>query len=532
MTYERALRDIDKANWERAYRLLQFVAVAFRPLRIAELAEILSFGFKTGAIPEFHEGWRLEDPVDAVLSITSCLLDIVNVQGSSAIQFYHFSVKEYLTSSRLAETNDIICRRYHISLTPAHALAAQACLGILLHLDKNMVSEDGLEKYPLAEYAAKHWVDHARFEGVSENVEDGMKRLFDPNRPHLAIWVSIYDPILPPWSQTKQTQISLQPRGSALHYAAFYGLHFVVKFLVVQHSQDVRSRGFYEELAPLHLASQQGYDDVARLLLEYGADATARTRHGSTPLHFALGGRHDGVVRLLLQYDMDTTAQDEDGWTTLHLASQHGYEDVARVLLRHGADADARDNDDCTPLHWASQQNHLEVVRVLVEHGADINARDHSNWTPLHAASQDGHVEVVRLLLGHGVNAQASDQGGWTSLQWPSYNGDLEIVRMLLEYGVDADTLDNNNWTPLHSASQLGHWEVAQVLLEHGADANSRDYNNQTPLHLASRAGHTELVRLLIESGANIQVRINEGHIPFEEASVEKHHGGIQLLLS
>ncbi|KAF8467477.1 hypothetical protein DFH94DRAFT_600255, partial [Russula ochroleuca] len=127
-TYERALRDINKANWEFAYRLFQCVAVAFRPLRVAELAEILSFDFKTGPIPKFHEDLHMEDPVEAVLSTTSSLLAIVDVEGSLIIQFSHYSVKEYLTSSRLAETNDIILRHYHISMTVAHTLAAQACL--------------------------------------------------------------------------------------------------------------------------------------------------------------------------------------------------------------------------------------------------------------------------------------------------------------------------------------------------------------------------------------------------------------------
>jgi hypothetical protein len=68
-------------------------------------------------------------------------------------------------------------------LTPSHTLVAQACLGILLHLDEN-ITEDGLEKFPLAEYAAEHWVDHARFENVSQKAEEGMKRLFDP-RSHI-----------------------------------------------------------------------------------------------------------------------------------------------------------------------------------------------------------------------------------------------------------------------------------------------------------------------------------------------------------
>jgi hypothetical protein len=145
-TYGRTLRDIDNANWEFAHRLLQCVAAAFRPLRVAELAEILSFDFKTGPIPKFHEDFRLEDPVDAVLSTTSSLLAIVDVEGSPVIQFSHFSVREYSMSARLAETNDAISRRYHISMTPAHTLAAKACLGMLFHLDKNDIARRGLEE--------------------------------------------------------------------------------------------------------------------------------------------------------------------------------------------------------------------------------------------------------------------------------------------------------------------------------------------------------------------------------------------------
>jgi hypothetical protein len=67
-TYRRTLREIDKANWELTHRLFQFVAVASRPLRVEELAELLAFDFKAGPIPKFLEDWRLEDPVDAVLS--------------------------------------------------------------------------------------------------------------------------------------------------------------------------------------------------------------------------------------------------------------------------------------------------------------------------------------------------------------------------------------------------------------------------------------------------------------------------------
>jgi hypothetical protein len=96
-----------------------------------------------------------------VLSICSSLLAVVKLRdGSPIVQFAHFSVKEYLMSTRLTKAKGSISR-FHVSMTPAHSIVAQACLGVLLHLDEN-ITNDGLEKFPLVEYAAEHWVGHAR----------------------------------------------------------------------------------------------------------------------------------------------------------------------------------------------------------------------------------------------------------------------------------------------------------------------------------------------------------------------------------
>ena len=122
-TYERTLQDINEANREFAHRIFQCVAVASRPLRVEELAEFLAFDFDTETIPTFRPGWRPVDPLDALLSTCSSLLAIVKVKGSEVIQFSHFSVKEFLTSTRLAEARDPIpC--YYVSMSPAHALVA------------------------------------------------------------------------------------------------------------------------------------------------------------------------------------------------------------------------------------------------------------------------------------------------------------------------------------------------------------------------------------------------------------------------
>ena len=426
-TYERTLRRINEANWKIAHRMFQFVSVASRPLHVKELAELLAFDFKAGSIPEFHKDWRLGDPVYAVLSTCSTLLSIVYDQGPPTIQFAHFSVKQFLTSTRLAKATDINSQRHHISMTPAHTLAAQACLGILLHLDKDVTS-DSLEDFPLAEYAAKHWVDHARFEDASRNVEDGVKRLFDPGKPHLAICIWIYDPTVPTWGRMTRNETPLSLPKPSLHYAASWGLHFAVEFLIIEHSQDVCSRDSIDNASPLHLASRNGHMDVACKLIERGADATAQDKHGDTPLHIALREKQVDVAHMLIQRGTDAAAQNKRGDTPLHIALQEKQVAVAHMLIERGADATAQNKRGDTLLHIALQEKQVDVARNLIERGADVMAQNICRRTPLHLASQRGQVDVARILIERGADLSARDIYGLTPIQLAAQRGQEDLI--------------------------------------------------------------------------------------------------------
>src|SRR5260221_8027758 len=291
-TYDRTLEEIGKQHWEYAHRLFQCVAAASRPLRVKELAEFLAFDFDTGSTPTLQEDWREEDSAHAVRSICSSLLAIVDVDGSSVIQFAHFSVKEYLTSDRLAESKETISR-FHVSMTQAHTIVAQACLGVLQHIDES-VTEGDLERFPLATYAAEHWVDHARFQDVSPKIQGGMKRLFDPNNHHLSVWVWVHDPD-PKYGQSRSKRPS-QAKATPLHYAAPFGLHDIAQFLIVERSQNVNTREHGDGDTPLGIASREGHSEVARVLLEHGADTETRNIDSDSPLDWASRRGHLEVV--------------------------------------------------------------------------------------------------------------------------------------------------------------------------------------------------------------------------------------------
>ena len=432
-TYARSLEEIEEQNWEYAHRLFQCVAAASRPLRVSELTEFLAFDFDAGSTPAFLSDWRPEDPAHTVLSICSSLLAVVKQgPGLPVVQFAHFSVKEYLTSTRLAEAKDTISH-FHVSMIAAHTIVAQASLGVLLHLDKTATT-DSLEDYPLVEYAAEHWVGHATFENVSSIVEDGMKRLFDPSTSHLSVWTWIYDPEI---STTRRSAFSNSPggaRATPLHYAAWCGMHDVAKFLIVEHSQNVNARGYGEEATPLHTASRRGHVDVALLLLEHGADANAQDYFERTPLLLASEGGHADVVRVLLKQGVDIEARDDDNWNPLERASDGGHVEVARILLEHGADAKAQDGRKLTPLHLARG---AEVAWLLLKHGADANARTNNGRTPLRDMSVRGYGEAARVVLEHGADIHARDDKGRTPFMIATREGKLDVMQLLLEYGAE-----------------------------------------------------------------------------------------------
>ncbi|KAH9012832.1 hypothetical protein EDB83DRAFT_2189816, partial [Lactarius deliciosus] len=126
-TYKRILKEINNANREHAYRLLQCLAVASRPLRVEELAEVLAFDLSMGGIPKLISNWRWEDQEEAVLSACSSLVSVITDNGSRVVQFSHFSVKEFLISERLATCMEEVSR-FYIPIEPSHIIISQACL--------------------------------------------------------------------------------------------------------------------------------------------------------------------------------------------------------------------------------------------------------------------------------------------------------------------------------------------------------------------------------------------------------------------
>jgi hypothetical protein len=331
------------------------------------------------------------------MSACSSLVIIVKDGESRIVRFSHSSVKQFLTSNRLAEPiRDV--SNYHIQLEAAHTILAQACLGVLLRLD-DRVDHDNIEGFPLARYAAQYWAVHARVENTSSYIKDGLERLFDKDKPHFATWLWVYNKDR--GGRSMSTIRPKEPEASPLYYAAMLGFQDLVEHLIVKRPEQVNARGG-REMTPMHAAASGGHDNVLRLLQGYGADVGIRNKYGESPLHGASWSGKIGAGQCLLDLGADINARNEDGWTPLFHAVFHGYTEFARMLLERGAVIDARSVFGSTPLRAAVRGGKVQAVRLLLEHGADVNARDSRGWSSSRWKSTLGQ-EMVGLLAEYGA---------------------------------------------------------------------------------------------------------------------------------
>ena len=511
-TYERLLLEIDEEKQVYANRLFQCLAVSFSPLHVEDLAEIFAVLPNAESTLGFDVSWRPEDPEAFILSACSTLVMIVDTKAWSGartrrtVQFSHFSVKEYLTSDRIA--NSACGAHFQVLPKPAHTLLARACLGVLLQLGDS-IDETELENSPLTLYAAKYWAHHARFEDVSSDIRDGMNRLFDKDKPHFGAWLSVYNTEMD-WS----TDDPEEPTAVPLYYAAHYGFRGLVEHLLDMHPQDLDAEGGTYG-TPLGAALQEGHLDIALCLLEHGADGEKRREARQTGLYVASSLGYTEVLQTLIGRGANLNAECYDWdeyddhnlnlrWTPLHVASSKGRLEIVRVLLEYGANVNHPDSDGRSPLHIASRCPYDDLVRLLLDHGANPSASDHRNETALHHASFTGGPRVVRLLLDRGLDANARNRqsmSGW--LGW-----DLSHI--------GGSSIYARGWTPLHYAASFGPVEIVQMLLDHGADVNTPDECHWTALHLAAIEGELQVVDTLLQRGANPYARNMKGHTPFE----------------
>lgn len=119
-----------------------------------------------------------------------------------------------------------------------------------------------------------------------------------------------------------------------LIYSITKGRPAVAEILVNNGAEvNVRDPGnLSKDYTPLHWAAKLGNNDLARLLLDKGADPNSVNKAGETPLHLTASAGKTQMAIILIEKGANMTAKDAEGLTPMDKAKKNGKDEYAQFL--------------------------------------------------------------------------------------------------------------------------------------------------------------------------------------------------------
>lgn len=239
-----------------------------------------------------------------------------------------------------------------------------------------------------------------------------------------------------------------------------------INLAVIQNRKDIVELLVEKEAEiSIHAAAYLGDIDKVKSFIETGTSVNGEPGRGyRTPLYWAVRNNHKDVAKLLIEKGADVSSI-----SLLYYVCMHGHRDLAEFLIQKGADVNSKDWGD-TPSHYAVWGGHVDVLELLLAHGADASAKDSAAWSLLHYAAGSGSTDMTRLLLNKGADVNAKEnEGGQTPLHRAAEEGHTTAAELLIANGADVNAKDNQGRTPLSLAKEKGHKEIVELLRKHGA---------------------------------------------------------------
>lgn len=253
----------------------------------------------------------------------------------------------------------------------------------------------------------------------------------------------------------------------------------------------------------LMFAARENCVECLPVLADAGANLNFPDPDGITPMVNSIINGHYDVARYLLDRGADPNLADKTGRAALYAA-----------VDAHTMPYSNRPSPDESPNETTS----LELVKAVLAHGGQVNMQlksqvpyrtkvDRGNdtmlttgTTPLIRAAKAGDTTVIALLLENGADVKLTTRNGVDAIMAAAGLGTnesdgvgrkktekeaIESIDLLLKAGGDINAVDSKGQTALHGAAQKGWDQIVQYLADHGAKLDVKDKKGLTPLDAA-----------------------------------------------
>jgi ankyrin repeat protein len=285
-------------------------------------------------------------------------------------------------------------------------------------------------------------------------------------------------------------------------------------------------------LTALDFAIRQGNTDCVVALLDAGADINQVTGgdHSSPLLMAAINGQFD-IAKLLLDRGANPKLASDAGTTPLYAVINVQWSPKTPYPQ---------------PVAQANQKiSHLELMQALIDKGADVNARlkkhlwfmsynfdllgvNTAGANPFWRAAYGLDVPAMKLLVAHGADYSVATIKPEGRLPGADPNAPDSTKGKADPSGLPPVPKGGPGVFPIHAATGVGYGEgfaanihahapdawmaaVKYLVEELHADVNQRDFNGYTPLHHAASRGDNEMIQYLVSKGADITAVSRKG---------------------
>ncbi|XXH04023.1 hypothetical protein Hte_010434 [Hypoxylon texense] len=570
------LNRIDPNFLKESRTMLSIILTAKRPLSLREFRYILALKDRNfdsqEALSKSPDVIQSDDTMKRrIMSRCGGLVEI-KVSGdlsragedemdNNSIQFIHQSVKDFLTDYCEKDTSSLdqetLVRRGHSALS-------RACTSYLCQADIRSLAQrldwrydhrtnfSFRSRFYFLTYSEENWITHLREAEASNFIELETVSSLLTNPDHFQTWRLIHNRLHP--------ADTLSQEYNSIQLAVEHNLAEFLRWQCCKRLVDIDTWN-WKFGSYMHLAARKNNVNVARVLLEFGANINTRGINNETPLVEACRLGHLESATLLLEAGAEVADSTSDANDPLVAAVQSGNVDLVQQVLESARDIYShpwyRSRAISNLVNWNWDIYHKSLVEprrntqvelaqrakifrlicqgITFENPGELQIGPIWMWT-FSGCPESSLQSLMDFYLG-GPEGNAR----WLRpvLDMTCWFGSADSARMLLEGLRTGKELPE--WILAQSGQAyctLVHWaalnprdSVLSYLLELGFSPNLQDTNGETPLHLAARDLKETHIDLLLQHNADRTVNSIRQFRPFHRAvQVITSHTPAQIL--
>jgi serine/threonine protein kinase len=282
----------------------------------------------------------------------------------------------------------------------------------------------------------------------------------------------------------------------------------------------------YSSGSLLHCAIEHDRIDIAKSLLQRGADPNELNNHGSTVLHQVVNKHHhvqeytaEKSADLTFLIDKKTNFIDKQDFIGKKINSGCPEQKISKflnLLIGYKANINAKDSSGESPLLLAVKTHNVQAVSDLLRLGANPHTTNRNNSNLWHVLAWHRYpYQADKKTYDEYSGSKYSPNAGGHSRE-KSYSGQavLEIAQELTDAKVDLNAFNNSNDIPLHTALRTNNKTLFEKILNQTKQVEAKNAKGQTLLIHAIENKQVDFVKILVDKVQSVNTPDKFGKTP------------------